>query len=455
MPAIITDKFKKQLLTSTLEDIADSDNNYYIGIGRSEIWDSADVAPPAYNSEREVRNFRLSMQSIKNVTDYSFVAIRSNWSSGAIYSGYDDNVEGTPNQNFYVITDENHVYVCVRQGRNNAGQRATSTVKPTGTSNVAFETADGYVWKFLYSIGALTASKFLAANYIPVKIQGPVDSDSPASDIEQKGIQDNAVDGEILAFEMIDQGSGYTLTPSVVIHGNGSGASATASISGGAVTKVEIDVVSDELQFGSGYTYAHVEFTGGNGTGAVARAIIGPSGGLGADPRNDIKARGIMFNAKPDGSETGDFVINNDFRQVGLIKNPKISATDSDFSGSTANTLKRLEFSSVGTPFTVDKTILGGSSQARAYIDKVDSDTVWFHQTEKTGFIPFQEGESVTETNGSGVGVLNSTGADGDNDAFEAPEVNPFSGDVFYIDNRAAITRSDDQAEDIKIIIQI
>ena len=34
------------------------------------------------------------------------------------------------------------------------------------------------------------------------------------------------------------------------------------------------------------------------------------------------------------------------------------------------------------------------------------------------------------------------------------PEVNPYSGEIIYVDNRASITRSSNQKEDIKIIVE-
>ena len=45
MAAIITDKLKKQVLESIITDIDSSDNNYYIGVGRSEVWNVSDTAP--------------------------------------------------------------------------------------------------------------------------------------------------------------------------------------------------------------------------------------------------------------------------------------------------------------------------------------------------------------------------------------------------------------------------
>ena len=102
------------------------------------------------------------------------------------------------------------------------------------------------------------------------------------------------------------------------------------------------------------------------------------------------------------------------------------------------------------TGFTADNTIVGSTSGAKALVDKVDSSNVWYHQTDTTGFSNFDSGESVTEVDGSGAGTLNASFA-----PYVTPEVTTSTGDVLYIDNRAAVTRASDQTEDIKIVIQI
>ena len=304
----------------------------------------------------------------------------------------------------------------------------------------------------MYSISAGDATKYIAANFLPIKLQGTTDSSSAASDVEQLAVQNAATSGQIIGYAVDSGGSGYTSNPTLTIVGNGTNAKASASISGSAVVTAEVLDSSGTLMFGSGYTNAIITVSGG-GTPtkpAVIRPIFSEEGGLGADPRNDLRANGVMFTVKPDGTENDDFIVGNDFRQVGLIKNIKDSAGSDLFTASTGIALKKLIFSAVTTGFTADNTIVGSTSGAKALIDKVDSSNVWYHQTDVTGFTNFDSGEAVTETDGSGAGTLNASFA-----PYVTPEVTTSTGDVLYIDNRAAVTRASDQTEDIKIVIQI
>ncbi len=454
MPAIITDRFKKEILLNLQEDIDSAANNYYVSVGRPIDWNGTDTAPTPTNAIKTIRDAQNNMTAIKNVEAHSFVIPRYSWSLGAIYQAYNDNSVGHPTNSFYVITDENNVYVCLEAGQTAIGQSVTSTVKPTGTLTTAFETADGYVWKFLYSIGALRASQFLSANFMPVTKFGVFDSDDAADHVEQVGIQNAATGGEVVGYQVLSGGSGYTTVPTVEIIGNGVAANATATISGGAVTKINVKDSDGNKAHGRNFTKAHVKITGGNGSGANARPIIGPAAGFGADPRDDLKATAMMFTAKPAGDEGSSWVIGNDFRQVTLVKNIEIPDSDALYTGVTGNAMRRMKFSAI-SDFSADKTIKGVSSLAKAYVVKADSDEVWYIQDSDTQFVPFREGEAISETDGSGAGTLEAAGIDADSDTYLNADVDTTTGEIMYIDNRAAIQRSADQTEDIKIIIQL
>ena len=158
MSAIITDPFKKQLTQTVFDESRLDSARYYIGIGKSEPYDSAETVPTPTDTPRTIRNIRAGLQSIKAAADLSYVIPRYNWSSGAFYNAYDDNFTAIPATNsYYVLTDENQVYICLQQGKNAAGVAVTSTVKPTGTTTKPFSTGTKFADKKLLALVALKA----------------------------------------------------------------------------------------------------------------------------------------------------------------------------------------------------------------------------------------------------------------------------------------------------------
>ena len=164
MVAIVTDAFKRQIINQITDDVDSTAVSYYLGIGRSEDWDSTDTPPNPTNTLRDIRNYKLNQQAMKLGEDVSFVIPRYNWNSGTVYSAYDDAVSGYPSNAYYVMTDELQVYICLQQGKNNSGISVPSTVQPSGVDLEPQTKADGYVWRYLYSISAGRAQKFQSAN---------------------------------------------------------------------------------------------------------------------------------------------------------------------------------------------------------------------------------------------------------------------------------------------------
>lgn len=430
---IVTNTFKKLVADKIISDFDSSDVRYYIGIGRSQKWNDSDTTPAITNILSNEREFRQNLQGVKEINDVSMVVPRVNWSSGTIYSAWDDTVEGYPANPFYVMNSLQQVYVCLRRGQSNTGVAVPSIIEPTGTSATIIKTADGYIWKFLYQLTAAQAVRYLAANYIPV---------SPDSDIRAA-----AIPGQITSIVVTNGGSGYTSAPTVTIVGNGTSATASAVVSGGAVTRIDLDSTGSGQFVGSGYSVANVKFSTGN---ATARAVIGPNLGMGYDPAVDLKSTAVMFNARPTGDE-GGLLIGQDFRQVGLMRNLTKNITDSDFTG-TGSVLNKLVFNAGASLFTQDNLIVGSTSNAKAYIDFVDSAAgVFYHQDATTGFSKFTIGESLTQTTTGGVVVSGSAVLN----SIDSATVNNQSGQVLYIDNRASITRSAGETQDIKIVIQL
>jgi hypothetical protein len=449
MPAIVTDALRTLLARQFFDQFANQTARYYIGIGRSEIWDSSDAVPTPQNTPGEVAAARAQMQSVKKVQATSLVVPRNNWSNGTLYSQYDNTVSGYPTEPYYVMNDNNNVYICLETGRNNAGVAVASTVEPTGSNNDSFRLSDGYVWKFLFTVSASRANSFMSSNFLPVKKQDPTDSSSTGIQLKQEEIQDTALVGAVTSVIITNVGSGYTSNPNVQIIGAGglgTGEAARTRIDSATGTLAYIKMVDSGTtqKLGSGYTRAEVVISGGGGNGAKARAVLGPDSGVGADARVDLKSAAIMFHSRIEGTDS-NFIIDQDFRQVTLIKDIKDN-NGVIFTGTTGNTLSKMTLASTVQAFTKDKIIRGQITLAEAYIDNIDSNEIYYHQTSETGFTAFQDGEVINETNGVGQGIVDS--------AVIPPEVDPNTGDILYIDNRAAVARSNVQAEDVKVIIQ-
>ena len=85
------------------------------------------------------------------------------------------------------------------------------------------------------------------------------------------------------------------------------GAHASAIQSGGSVVKIVLDDDSanaaNAIEMGQGFNFASIALSGGGSPTKIAtgKVIFGPKAGLGADPRDDLRARAIMFNVKPVG----------------------------------------------------------------------------------------------------------------------------------------------------------
>ena len=448
--ATVTTKFKKQLLESIASDMLADSNEYYIAIAKSDPWNETDTVPTEVNSESEVREFRNNMLAIKKLVDFSFVTHRNNWDSGETYRSITDAVDLDTITNYVVKTDNNSVYVCVEQGRDDVGLPVASQVNPqlVGTGTKSKRTSDGYVWKYAYTISGVNGEKYLSNEYIPVdKITTP----DNINETLQKTVQDSAVSGSIIGYRVVNAGTGYAQNTTVLISGPGTGAEAVVSVDSdtGSIIKIEVADSSDNTQkIGSGYNDASVELV--TGTGPTQPAEVYPiisTNGIGYDARDDLNAHLAMFNIKSVGADEAGWPLGNDFRQIAIIKNPK-KHNDSDFNDAAGNTLSFMKFTGQSGTFSTDTLIRGTTSDAAAYVDYNAGDKTYYHQNKNTGFKSFQVGETIQDSDdpGSNYGILLS---DSDN------VINPFSGEILYLENRAPILRDSAQTENIKIIINL
>lgn len=340
---------------------------------------------------------------------------------------------------------------------------------------------------------------------------------------------------------IIDTTSRFEITPSVTISGDGQGAEGRAIVNTqiGAVDTIEI------TKRGSGYTHADAIVIGNTGivnslqaNNANVSVIIGPKGGHGSDPINELYSDTVGISVDFANSEGGNIPANNDFRQIGILKDPLFSnvvitlgntlttdsatgsgtsfqdeevvtqSTSGAFGVVTSRSAGTINLSNVYGQFVTTSEgntthrIVGGTSNTSATVnsfvtsDKTTSNFTTFDQRFRlTGFAQtttdaaFSIDEPVIQASTNATGIVhsintssgsvltitnkkgnwlasdtatdtqysfsgNTSGAAGTFTDTAGPDIVPNTGEVIYLENVSPITRSDDQTERIKLMIE-
>ena len=484
MPAIITDKFRIHNSEQFREAFSEaSGNTMYLGIGRPQPFatstrgdartnnEGSDISPltPADNLNAQHFPFDDMLASKKiPTTDVTFAIPRRNWVTGTTYDTYRHDygeyaTGGTTvitansgastlfDATFYVLTTDRNVYKCLANDNNTA-----STVEPTGTSTTVLSTADGYKWKYMYTLSASQQSNFLSTDFMAVATDATVSS--------------AAVDGTIEEIKIKTAGSSGTngTHTGVAIRGDGSGGTCSVTVAGGVVTAVTITAAGTGYTFGT-VSNAQIVTAGATGlTGAELDVIIPPKGGHGFNAIEELGGFYVMLNTSLEGTESansGDVTVANDFRKITLIRDPL-----SGGSAATASTLRAtraINVASVTGSYVVDEKITQATTGAVGKVVEWDATNsiLYYIQTrhndeglDSNGNQTAFSGTNIVTGAGGGTSTPTTSTSTINNVSFtsgySASEIDHDSGDILYIENRAPITRAADQTENIKLVIE-
>ena len=484
MAAIITNKFRINNAEQFVESFSEtSAETYYLFIGRAHAWASdadvqgntiaegTDASPPTPNDDvsSEFYNWddMLGAKIIAS-TDVSRAIPRRNWTTGTTYDMYEHNIGSSNAANSgatnlfdatYVVMNSSYAVYKVIE---NDGATA-STVEPTSTSNSIFATSDGYRWKYMYSLTSAETLNFMSTDFIHCSTDSTVSA--------------AAVDGALDTALVVAGGSSYTTSSgstisAIPIRGDGSSGVASVTISSGAISAVSITTA------GTGYTYAYITNAdiiaatnaGGAGSGGNINVIIPPKGGHGADALKELGAFYVMMNKSLVGAEgTSDIGVANDFRRIGLVRNPYNFGTTTVASADTRRQLYAAVFSSVSGTFAADEEINQASTGAVGKVVEYDATNkllYWYQTrfpdvgTDSDGNATAFSGANAITGQTSSASATPNTGSSTDangvsiTSGYSNPELAADSGDIIYVEERSPITRASDQTENIKLIIE-
>jgi len=310
--------------------------------------------------------------------------------------------------------------------------------------------------------------------------------------------------------------SRYEISPAVVITGDGSGFVGRGLVNTAASNSIyRVEITNP----GTDYTYTSVSIlanTGGVSNTATFKPIIGPMGGHGADVASELGARhlGISITLNSDDSDNNDQLVDeNDYRTIGLIRNPLyanvvltytnstqtfedgdiVTQADTGASGEVrALTTTTLTLTNVFKNFETGNSsvnLIESDSGAQAEVSVVAGPTTYIDQTYKiivdNNAGQFQEDEVVIQgSNANGVmyyanstvmritnkkGVFNTSddvvgivetvsgatsGSSVKVTGLIEGDLVPRSGEVMYLENVKPITRYQQQSETLKLILQ-
>jgi hypothetical protein len=414
--------------------------NIYLTYGRVTPWPN-DAAPPQANSSVTVFNDVWSrMIGAKQISgnDVRHAIPRHDWGANTAYDAYDhctcSLMMYTPNVKFFVLTTDWNVYKCL--GNNNGD---ISTVMPTQLqTNTPVEEADGYIWKYMYTLTAEERIRFMTDEYIPVQTL-TLDNNSL-----QWRVQQDAVDGAIESIKITNAGSDYSNVSNlfVTITGDGSSANAIARINSTSNTISSIVMTNR----GRNYIFADVTITGGGGSNAAARVMISPPGGHGFDPLRELGGSYLILNPRVRSTEDGKLAASNEFRQIAIIQDPVEFGSGNIASGAVYSQILTLTVSSGSENYQQDEIVYQGGSVSTASFTGIVVD--WDsgnNQLKLSSTVGTPISSPITGNTSASSRVVES---------ITNKELVNQSGQLLYIDYIQPITRAVDQTEDYKIILK-
>lgn len=244
MAKLITSNFRKHMAEQLFESVTESANTiYYAFAAKSTPWENDDV-PEANGTS--VRNTYYDMYDQMlfgkrlGKNDVRYMIKKNLWASGTVYEPFNIETQDLDKKQFYVVTQENNtqsqtvdysVFKCL----NNAGG-AASTVSPKRSevtaSDELYQTADGYQWKWMFTIPNAVYNKFATSKYVPIE--------------NNANVQANAVSGSIEAYQIVDGGRDYnSYAKGYIKAGSVAGNTQFISLSGSTEVKLTLNNVTD------------------------------------------------------------------------------------------------------------------------------------------------------------------------------------------------------------------
>lgn len=247
----------------------------------------------------------------------------------------------------------------------------------------------------------------------------------------QSTIELLTVDGQIVNIPIVSSGYGYG-NATVIIDGDGTGATAEAVVNNGRIVKINV------TNYGQGYRNARI-IINGNGYGAKARAVLSPYGGFGKQAIKALNARTLMFVSNVFLDTNRGFALDNDYRQVGIIKGLKKYESTLSLTQQLATPCWVLDSQVDLTNFNTDDIITNANGDRFKIVSKA----------QRSMLVSSLDNAKPSVGNILSLGVSSFIVT-----AVTAPNVDKYSGDMLFVDNKFAFVPSSEQRVTLRTVIE-
>lgn len=484
-----------------IEDVASNTNIFYFCGAKHSLWSGNDAVVSAANDTPETQySFNNEILFGKRVyaNNFAYMVKRNLWESNTIYDHYDHRDPDLFDKKFFVVNSTNKVYKCLFNNGDNP-----SVDEPTQLTTNNFTTSDGYIWKYMYTISATNSQFFYTEGLVPVDVNTTVTSAASNGSIDiiivdssgsgylttSNGFVTNAVSSTLISIDPnassqnyfynnadmyiiggagagqiatisnyivnssgkyvttssalvgLDPTSEYRIAPKVVIEGDGTGATAYCVID---TSSNNYGVQSiNMINRGSNYSFANAYIVANSlyGSGATVSAIVAPPGGHGSNVVEELGASALGCAVYFANTESNTISIDLEFRQSGIIINPKkYSNTAQSYTSSTLSGLTELDISVPGSQFINREPVVGLSSNATGMV--VFGNSSYMSLSNVIG--TFVTGETVSGNSSGAVGVISD---------ITFPDIARNNHKLLYVDNFEYVQRANNSTESIKLFI--
>ena len=182
-----------------------------------------------------------------------------------------------------------------------------------------------------------------------------------------------------------------------------------------------------------------------------------------------------MMNTKLEQAEGDDVTVANDFREVGIVKDPYNFGTTTVSTASTRRQSYAIKMASApSVAYEIDEKITQSTTGAVGRVVEWDaSRNILYYVQERFSdygintagnYVAFSGANTVTGATSGAAAIPSATASENVTLAggttltftsgYANPELEPDSGHILYVENRRPISRASDQTEDIKIVVE-